>query len=187
MARPKKAITKAQIKAEVTKKKQFKAKRKTEHFLAANADYVEHPLDIDLIEANRSGKYAPGQEFFFGLMDDNLDANKGTYYFSWNKEELVMLWEGVLYRSLGIIRYLNDIELLNIELNWICSSHFDEVCAFLGYDAAAIRIEIPKLLEAYSQFSLLGNDYLFALKKYRDFVLNDATPVYSAAYDVEEI
>ena len=188
MARPKKAITKAQIKNEIARKKQFKAKRKTEHFLAQNSDFIEHRLDDDLIECHQTRKPAPGQEMFFGLMDEKLNAAKGTYYFSWNKEQLILLWEGILYRSLGSLRYINEVSALYVELDWICSNHFDAICSFLGLDASFIRIEIPKILETYaSPKELATNKYYIGLKEYRQDVLNDAEQVTSRTYNVEEV
>ena len=98
MARPKKAITKAQINAELERKKQFKPKRTTDHFLSVNAEYTCHSLDEDIITAHRAGKVAPGQGVFFGLMDDCLDAARGEYYIHWSDENIKALWESVLYR-----------------------------------------------------------------------------------------
>lgn len=175
MARPKKAITKAQIKSELLKKKTFKRKAHTDHFLSNNADYVCHTLDEDLIQANRSGKSAPGQDFFFGLMDEQLDSTKGTYYFLWQDNHIQALWESVLYRSLGILRYAgDDSDSLLLELNWICSTQFDDVCCYLGLDATAIRIEIPKILTSYGYVK--SNDEINrlydALVRYRKYTLD---------------
>lgn len=175
MARPKKAITKAQIKAELEKKKQFKRKRKTEHFLSINPDYVCHSLDEDIISAHRDGKVAPGQELFFGLMDDCLDADKGEYYIHWSDEDIKALWESVLYQSLGKLRYAKaDSELLDEELQWICSANFDYVCQCLDLDATTIRITVPQILQQYRNLNdlLVTNQFAKALCDYKKFITN---------------
>ena len=175
MARPKKAITKAQINAELERKKQFKPKRTTDHFLSVNAEYTCHSLDEDIITAHRAGKVAPGQDVFFGLMDDCLDAARGEYYIHWSDENIKALWESVLYRSLGMLRYTKaNSEMLNDELEWICSANFDYVCQCLDLDACSIRIAVPQILQQYNQLNelLVTNKYAKALCEYKHFILN---------------
>lgn len=158
MARPKKAITKAQIKAELERRHAFKPKSKSEHYLASNQDYIAHQLDDDLIEAHRKGKTGIGEEVFFGLMDPNLDAKQGTYYLEWGETTVKALWESILYRSLGQLRYA-DVTLPKFEeeLEWIASSHFDDICKFLGLEPNEIRIKIPSILEFYSKTTIKGS------------------------------
>lgn len=175
MARPKKAITQAQIKAELIKRKQFKRKLNTEHFLASKAEYVCHQIDEDIINAHRAGKVAPGQDVFFSLMDDCLDASKGEYYIHWTDDNIKSLWEGVLYRSLGLLRYAKaDSIILDEELEWICSDNFDFVCNCLELDASMIRIEVPQILKKYAGLNevLNTNKYAKALCEYKSFIFN---------------
>ena len=134
MARPKKNITKAMLSAFLKKKRSFK-KKKSKHPLANNPEFTAHPIEL----GNRK------QDVF--ELDPNIDGSSALHFLKWGEEELKLLWEGILYRSLSILRYESNVDAIEEELIWIASQQFDDVSIELGFDANVIRFSLPSYMK----------------------------------------
>lgn len=131
MARPKKAVTKAMLKQYLKDKFLFK-KHVSKHPLVNEPDYVAHAIE----PSKRK------QDVF--ELDPNVDGKSALHFMKWGEPELIALWEGILYRSLSILRYESNAKAIEEELDWIASNQFDLVIGYFGLNANEIRILVTQ-------------------------------------------
>lgn len=150
MARPKKNVTKAMIKQAVKEKLLFK-KIASKHPLVNNPEYVAHVIE----ESTRK------QEFF--ELDVNIDGSAAVHFMKWGEEELRCLWEGILYSSLSILRYQDNVKAVDEELNWIASQQFDDVSLQFELNSNEIRYLLTRYIDT-SKLSLTSNKLIRAFR-----------------------
>lgn len=127
MARPKKNITKAMLANVLKEKLSFKS-AESKHPLVNTPEFVAHAIE----PSKRK------QDVF--ELDPNIDGKSALHFMKWGENELVALWEGILYRSLSILRYESNAKAIEEELDWIASHQFDLVTGDFGLNANEIRI-----------------------------------------------
>lgn len=138
---------------------------------------IHHPLDDDIATSIRLGK-----EKYTALMmmDPSFDSYDCLYHLRWTDEDLHALIEGMVYRSLEILRFAAPTNpLYQEEVAWIISPQFTEYCRFLGMDAQVIRSQLQIILKKYGK----EIDFDFAIQFFK--LITDFALLYKETYQAK--
>lgn len=84
------------------------------------------------------------------LLDPHYDAKSDTLNYSWDEQELISLWDGILTEHLKMLRQTKPgSKTRNEILEWQESENFKELCSAVSYNPDEIREGVLSALEAY--------------------------------------
>lgn len=122
---------------------------------------IHHKLDHDIVDSMRRGNEKCSSLM---MMDPSYDSQQSLYHIKWTGDDVEALLEGMVARSLESLRYADSSkDLFQEELRWIHSSHFSEVAAMLGMDAAEIRNGTVSAMRHYNKSNNVSLSAEFAM------------------------
>lgn len=110
---------------------------------------IHHQLDNDIATSIRQGKE---KYTLLMMMDPSFDSHDCLYHLRWTDNDLHALIEGMVYRSLEILRFAAPTNpLYQEEIAWVISPQFAEYCRYLGMDAQVIRTQLEIIMKKYGK------------------------------------
>jgi len=110
---------------------------------------IHHTLDRDIVDSIRRGNEKCSAMM---MMDPHFEHKTNQYHIAWTQNDIDMLLEGMLIRSLEILRNANpDNELFKEEIMWQSTPQFAEVCRHAGYNPRIIREEVKNIMTKYGK------------------------------------
>ena len=86
------------------------------------------------------------------MMDPHFQHSTNQYHIEWTQDNIDMLLNGMLIRSLEILRNAQpDNELFKEEIMWQSTPQFAQVCRYAGYNPRIIRDEVRHIMKKYGK------------------------------------
>ncbi|MCU8005806.1 hypothetical protein [Shewanella sp. SM96] len=110
---------------------------------------IHHELDKDIVDSIRRGNEKCTSMM---MMDPHFEYKTYRYHIEWTDKDINTLLEGMLVRSLEILRNADpNNELFKEEIMWQSSPQFAAVCQYFGYDPRVIREEVCQIMKRYGK------------------------------------
>lgn len=110
---------------------------------------IHHSLDKDIVDSIRRGNEKCSVMM---MMDPHFEHKTNQYHIEWSQEDIDMLLNGMLIRSLEILRNAKpDNELFKEEIMWQSTPQFAQVCRYAGYNPRIIRDEVRMIMKKYGK------------------------------------
>lgn len=118
---------------------------------------IHHQLDSDIVASMVRGNEKCS---LMMMMDPHFEPKKNLYHIKWTKDEINTLLEGMLVRSLEVLRNAEPSNVLfKEEVLWQSTPQFAEICRLMHLDPSVIRYEIRQIMSRYGkqvEFDLLA-------------------------------
>lgn len=110
---------------------------------------IHHNLDRDIVDSMVRGNEKCSVMM---MMDPHFESEKNLYHIKWTNDEINTLLEGMLVRSLEILRNAEPSNaLFKEEVIWQSTPQFAEICRMMHLDPSVIRHEVRLIMERYGK------------------------------------
>jgi hypothetical protein len=110
---------------------------------------IHHDLDDDIVASMLRGNEKCSSMM---MMDPHFEHQANRYHIRWTQDDIDTLLNGMLIRSLEILRNARpDNKLFKEEIMWQSTPQFAEVCRYAGYDPRIIRDEVGEIMKRYGK------------------------------------
>ncbi|GGP69739.1 hypothetical protein GCM10009347_38670 [Shewanella algicola] len=115
----------------------------------SNPETIHHLLDKDIVDSMRRGNEKCSAMM---MMDPHFEHKTNQYHIQWSQDDVDTLINGMLIRSLEILRNAKpDNDLFKEEIMWQSTPQFAQVCRYAGYNPVIIREEVRHIMKKYGK------------------------------------